>query len=379
MVQRLRQACVIGAGLAGLCCALAAASRGLAVQVFDDAAQPRALPAHIEVVPGMLRDLVAFGVADECVRAGFPYHGIDVIDRQGRHLHELPTERLAGPRYPAALGVRHADLHRVLEQSASARGVVFRRGVHVEAVQQDPAGRSGLLLHGGERVDCDLVVLAAGAGSELPMALFPHVRPAAVLPQAWWYALVRRPVDLDRPLIAHGGAGRRAVLVPVRHDLAGLALTEPVAAPAGHASSGHSSAEHLRRALAAFAPRLRALAPQLGDGTPVTLRPARCGLLEAPWHHGAVLAVGDCAHALPPHFGQAAAQAVEDARVLADLLDGATDLAGLFDAFQHRRDARVRQVFDITTTAARWDLQPDGAADLSLLMQRLAAIVAQPA
>ena len=373
MTQRLTRACVIGAGLAGLCCAIAAASRGLRVQLLDESAAPRALAAHIEVVPNMLRDLVAFGVGDDCVRAGFPYRGVDVIDRHGRHLHELPTERLAGPRFPAALGIRHDDLHRLLERAALARGVTLRRAARVQAVHEH-AGVAQVAVDGGESVAADLVVLATGAGSELPLALFPHAKPVAELRQAWWYTVLPRPVDLDRPVIACGDAGRRAVLVPVRHDQAGLALSEP-SAP----STGIAAAEHLRRALTSFAPRLRALAPRLDEHTPITLRPARAALLDVPWHRGAVLAVGDCAHALPPHFGQAAAQAVEDARVLADLLDADVSRDRLFDAFERRRAERVRRVHEITTTATRWDLQPDSAADLSLLMERLAQTVAQPA
>ncbi|WP_140635314.1 FAD-dependent monooxygenase [Methylibium rhizosphaerae] len=373
MTQRLVRVCVIGAGLAGLCCALAAASRGMRVQLLDEAAEPRALAAHIEVVPSMLRDLVALGIGDDCVRAGFPYRGIDVIDRYGRHLHELPTERLAGPRFPAALGIRHDELHRLLERAALHRGVALRRAARAQAVHQH-AGVARVDIDGGEAVEADFVVLAVGAGSELPLTLFPHARPASELPQSWWYALLPRPVDLDRPLIAYGDAGHRAVLVPVRHDQAGLLLTEPGVAPEGIAP-----AEHLRRALATFAPRLRALKPRLDEHTPITLRPARSALLQMPWYRGAVLAVGDCAHALPPHFGQAAAQAVEDARVLADLLDGATGCAELFDAFERRRAERVRRVYDLTTTAARWDLQPDSSADLNRLMEGLAQTVAQPA
>jgi 2-polyprenyl-6-methoxyphenol hydroxylase-like FAD-dependent oxidoreductase len=373
MKQRLVRACVIGAGLAGLCCALAAASRGLRVHLLDEAAAPRSLAAYIDVVPSMLRDLVALGVGDDCVRAGFPYRGIDVIDRHGRHLHELPTDRLAGARFPAALGIRHDDLHRLLERAALARGVTLRRAARVQGVHED-GGVVRVEIEGGEPVEAELVVLAAGAGSDLRLGLFPHAMPAVLLQQFWWYTLLPRPVDLDRPLIAYGSAGRRAVLVPVRHDLAGLALTEPSTPPASRAP-----AAHLRRALASFAPRLRLLAPRLDDATLITLRPASSALLETPWHCGAVLAVGDCAHALPPHFGQAAAQAVEDARVLAELLDPAVGRAELLEAFERRRAERVRRVHEITTTAARWDLQPDSAADLSALRARLAQIVAQPA
>jgi 2-polyprenyl-6-methoxyphenol hydroxylase-like FAD-dependent oxidoreductase len=373
MTQRIMRVCVIGAGLAGLACALAAASRGLRVQLFDDAAPARNVPAHIEVVPSMLRDLVAFGAAEECVRAGFPYRGIDVIDRQGRHLHELPTEPLAGPRFPAALGIRHADLHQVLERAATGRGVELRRGVRVQAVDER-GGPASVLLAGGEATEADLVVLAAGAASELRTALFPQARAACELGQAWWYALLLRPIGLDRPLIAFGGAGRRAALVPVRHDLAGIALTEPM--PAGERLA---PADHLREALSSFAPRLRLLAAQVDAGTPVALRPARSALLERPWHRGAVLAVGDAAHAFPPHFGQAAAQAIEDACVLADLLGGTLERSALLAAFERRRAERVRHVHDITTTAARWDVRPEGGANLSLLMDRLTRALAQPA
>ena len=373
MTQRLVRICVVGAGLAGLACALAAASRGLQVQLFDEAGQPRRASAHIEVVPNMLRDLVALGVGDECVRAGFAFHGIDVIDRQGRPLHALATERLAGTRFPAALGIRHADLHEVLERAALARGVVVRRGACVQSVHER-GGVPAVELAGGGSAHADLVLLAAGAGSTLRAALFPEAPPAAVLPQAWWYTLLPRPVDLDRPLLAFGNAGQRAMLVPVRHDLAGMALTGPISP-----GQGLSPADHLREALASFAPRLRKLSAHLGEDTPVVLRSVRSGLLEAPWHRGGVLAVGDCAHAFPPHFGQAAAQAIEDAQVLADLLAGAPDRRSLVEAFEQRRVERVREVHEITTTAAHWDLKPQGDADLSLLMDRLMRTVAQPA
>lgn len=379
MTQRPMRVCVIGAGLAGLCCALAAASRGWRVQLLDEAAQPRAVAAHIEVVPNMLRDLVAFGVGDDCVRAGFPYRGIDVIDRQGRHLHELPTERLAGARFPAALGIRHDELHRLLERAALARGVVLQRGARVQAVHEH-GGAARVVLNDGESVDAELVVLATGAGGALSRTLFAQAKPASELGQVWWYTLLPRPVELDRPLIAFGDVGRRAVLVPVRHDQAGLALTEPDAPVAQVAQLANvTPAAHLGQALGAFAPRLRALGARLDGATPITLRTARSALLDLPWHRGAVLAVGDCAHALPPHFGQAAAQAVEDARVLGELLESTTSRTELFEAFERRRVERVRRVHEITTTAARWDLQPDSGTDLTLLMQSLAQTVAQPA
>ncbi len=371
-LQRLR-ICVVGAGIAGLACALAAARQGLAVQLVDEAAVPRNLPASIDVVPGMLRDLAALGVADDCVRVGFAYHGIDVLDRQGRRLFELPTARLAGPRWPAALGIAHGELHALLERAARRCGAELLRGDRVETIEAN-GGRARVALAGGLRLEADIVLLATGARSPLRATLFPAARPVEPLGQVWHYALVQRPQRLDRPLIAMGGPGHRAMLLPVQHGTAGIAVTEPASAP-----GSEPPVAQLRRALQVFAPAVSVLAAQLRDDTPVATRPVLSGVLDGPWHRGPVLAVGDGAHALPPHFGQAAAQSVEDARVLADLLAAPPDRDTLFRAFEQRRSARARQVHEIASTAARWDLQPDGAADLGQLMQRLMHTVAQPA
>lgn len=373
MTRRVERVCVVGAGLAGLACAVAAASRGLRVQVFDEADQRTNVHGHVEVVPHMLRDLVALGVGDECVRAGFPFHGVDVLDRHGRLLYQLPTEGLAGPRYPAALGISQAELHRVLERAATGGGASLQRGAQVVSIQMRDE-QASVLLASGQQTQADLVVLASGAAGGLRNGLFAHAREAEDFGQAWWYAMVPRPVDLDRPLIAVGGAGQRVVIVPVRNDVAGLALIQPTQPHAP--SSPHA---YLRESLRSFAPRVHALAKHISADTPIALRPVRSGLLERPWHHGAVLAVGDCAHVLPPHFGQAAAQAIEDARVLGDLLADASDRTSLFEDFQRRRVQRARRVHGLTLTAARWDLEPESGADLSLLMSELSSAVALPA
>jgi 2-polyprenyl-6-methoxyphenol hydroxylase-like FAD-dependent oxidoreductase len=246
-----------------------------------------------------------------------------------------------------------------------------RRGCQVLSVHQH-GERARVGLAQGQSLEADLVVLAAGHSSPLRLQLFPWASPATEMPQAWWYALVSRPLGLDRPLIAHGSPGYRAVLVPVSHSQAGIALMAPLPAePVRHS-------QQMRALLSTLSPHMRRIADQL-EGARVVQRPARFALLPTPWHRDAVLAVGDSAHAFPPHIGQAAAQSIEDARVLGELLAEALERSTLFGAFQQRRADRVRQVYDIATAAARWDLKPDAEADLALLTERLSQIVAQPA
>jgi 2-polyprenyl-6-methoxyphenol hydroxylase-like FAD-dependent oxidoreductase len=124
---------------------------------------------------------------------------------------------------------------------------------------------------------------------------------------------------------------------------------------------------------------LQSLGALWSDDMPTIVRPVRSGLLEGPWHAHGVLRIGHSAHELPPHFGQAAAQAVEDAAVLGALLRTGPSREDLLDAFMARRGERAQRVHAVVTQAARWDLRPEAATDLPALAAQLAPLVAQPA
>lgn len=62
------------------------------------------------------------------------------------------------------------------------------------------------------------------------------------------------------------------------------------------------------------------------------------------WHHGRAVLVGDAAHAMPPHAGQGASMALEDALVLAGCLRQQPDAGAAFAAFEARRRARVERI-----------------------------------
>jgi 2-polyprenyl-6-methoxyphenol hydroxylase-like FAD-dependent oxidoreductase len=61
-------------------------------------------------------------------------------------------------------------------------------------------------------------------------------------------------------------------------------------------------------------------------------------------HRGRTCLVGDAAHAMPPHAGQGAAVALEDAVVIAKSLRDAPSPEGAFAAFQSARRGRVEHV-----------------------------------
>lgn len=370
-MKPVSQMLVVGAGLAGLACAAAAAAAGVAVEVFDGAPAPSAVPAHVDVVPNLLRDLATLGLADTVVGSGFVHQGLRVVDAGSGASFDVDAPRLAGMRLPAAVGVTHDALLHAVADAAQRRGAMLRFDAAVAAIDADAGAVR--LAHGGER-RADLVLLAAGADAPLRHAVF-GVAPALPQGQDWWHALLPRPPWADRGhwIVAPGG---KVQLVPVALDRAGVAVLRPAAARLG---AGSAPAASLRAALAALPQPLAGLAAALRDDTPVALRPVRAGLLPGPWFRGAVLAVGDCAHAIAPHFGQPAALSVEDAVVLGELLRERRSRDDLLQRFMVRRAPRAEKVHAITTQAARWDLRPDPQTDLLSLSAVLMRVVGEPA
>ena len=77
------------------------------------------------------------------------------------------------------------------------------------------------------------------------------------------------------------------------------------------------------------------------------------------WQEGRVLLIGDAAHATSPHMGEGGSLAMEDAVVLAEILQGNADIDAALRSFTPRRRPRVAWVQEQTMIAARaWVLPP---------------------
>lgn len=365
----VRRVVVVGAGIAGLACALACARSGAQVDVLEARACSLRAPAHIDLVPSLLRELARLGVAQACVQRGFAYTGVAVLDEHGDEALRLPTPHLAGQHLPPAAGIAHDALIDVLCDAVVAAGATLHHGLPVRSVDVQQARVS---VGTGQVFDADLVLLATGAESPLVSAVFGAAQPAG-RQHIWWHTLLPRPDWLDRATWMSGSVGRRLVLVPVGMTHAGLAVVTE-AAPEGPADAGA-----LKRLLDPWGALPRRIAATLDPSSPTTLRRVASSLRQAPWSCGAALCVGAAAHAIAPPFGHAAAQALEDAVVLGELLGHAPDREQLLQQFGTRRTARVSALHALVEQGARWLARPEPGTDLMELGRRIDAIVARPA
>jgi len=119
--------------------------------------------------------------------------------------------------------------------------------------------------------------------------------------------------------------------------------------------------------------------PTLTDPDAVSYTKFEALVVPAPWNRGRVVLIGDAAHSCPPTLAQGAAQALEDAAVLAELLLARDALdPGFWDAFHGRRVERARTVVEASNQLCAWLLARE-PGDVPGLMGRVTGLVATPA
>jgi salicylate hydroxylase len=344
------QIAIVGGGIGGLAAALFLRRAGLDAVVHEQAAELHPVGAGIVVAPNMVRLLRKLGVSESVpgfVRLEAAWEFRRWAD--GRVLSVQPMGDECERLYGAPCHVAHrADVMAVLQRALP--DAQLRLDHRLVALAQDERGVALTFASrdGQQRqVAADAVIGADGIHSAVRPAIGPQTGarfsglcafrclvPAECAPE-----MALRPVQT-----LWLGPGRHVVHYPI----SGGQLVNVVAfVPAGDWRTESWTADgdiaDLRAEFAGWDPRLRQL---IGSAT----HTKRWAIFDREpldqWTAGRISLLGDAAHAMLPFFAQGAAQAVEDAAVLAGCLAGASraSLPAALQRYEQLRRPRAGQV-----------------------------------
>lgn len=345
---------IVGGGIGGLTLALALRQRGLAAEVFEQAAELTEIGAAVALSANATRELQRLGVLDGI--AAFATEPTELIFRNwqdGRRIAAHPVrqdgryrERFGAPYF----GIHRADLQRVLSGALGGAGLHLGHRLASLADRRDGVE---LAFDNGRSARADLVVGADGirspvrgfvAGDGREGAVysgtsgFRGIVPASRLPSLPDPQAIQFWMGPDAHLLHYAIGGRG-------EDVNFLAVVE---GPAAWPNGDRWQAEvEPGEALAAFAGWHPAVTEMIG----AVEHRVRWGLFVgrplARWSRGRVVLLGDAAHAMLPHHGQGANTTIEDAVTLAELLAGAAapgDLDAVLARYQALRRTRTRTI-----------------------------------
>ncbi|MFF3427849.1 FAD-dependent oxidoreductase [Streptomyces sp. NPDC002602] len=352
MTDSGRHAVVVGAGIGGLTAAVALHRKGWRVTVCERAPEPSTLGAGIVLAPNALRALDAIGFDAGRAAGRTTAAAMGVRRPGGSWLSRADTAEMAARYGRPPLAVHRRSLTAAL--AAALPAGTIRYGCAVTSVEQ-PAGNAGrggyerpvVRTAGGAEPAADLVVAADGIHSPLRRRYFPDHPGLRYSGETAWRTVLPAAPDGVRPVAEAvaaetWGRGERFGTVPLADGRVYVYATAVV--PEG-GRSADVRAELLRRFRTWHDP-IPALLERI-DPSAVLRHDLYDLAAPLPRHHlGRLVWIGDAAHAMTPNLGQGGCQAIEDAVVLAHLVDGpdvATALAAYDAARGPRTDAlRVR-------------------------------------
>lgn len=357
---------ILGAGIGGLCAAIALRRTGHNVVVFEQAKAFMHVGADINLTPNAVLALDGLGVGD-AIRgtAARPTHRISRMWDTGEETSRLPMSDAAEEKYGAPqLTIHRADLVSALADAFPLERVNFSKRAKRVAKTADGIE---LQFRDGTHDQVDILLGADGIHSVVRTALFGEEHPRftgtvafrAVVPaekvgkvpnlQAftkWWgpnpqSQIVTFPLNRGRDIFIFATKAQDSWLEE--------SWTTP------------GSVEELRESYADFHPDARALL----DACDEVLKTALYERDPLPsWSRDGMVLLGDACHPMMPFMAQGAGQAIEDAIVLARTLGEVHDAHGVDAALKAYEKARLERTskIQIGSRGNQW-LKAGGNAD----------------
>jgi salicylate hydroxylase len=337
---------IAGGGIGGLTLALACREAGLNdVTVYEQAVQPEALGAGVQLSPNATRVLLALGLREALEGVSFLPQAVHLRTwRTGYLLATRPLGAFSEARYGAPyFHVHRGDLQALLLDAAQRSRVVVETGQRCSAAGQDEQGP--WLAFGERRLRHDVVIGCDGIHSAVRASLLEAAQPRFTGHLAWrgMVPAAALPKQMIPPTATVWlGPGRHFVHYYVRGgelvNFVGVVETDRWTRESWQEVG---DPQELAADFAGWHPMVTTLIE-------AAEQPFRWALYDHDplprwtWKH--ITLLGDACHPMVPYLAQGAAMAIEDAWVLSRMLERWEDqpAEGLAEYERYRRPRTSR-------------------------------------
>jgi salicylate hydroxylase len=341
-----RKIVIAGAGIGGLCAALALAKRGFEVAVYEQSLQLGEVGAGLQLSPNALHVLQALGIADPVkARAFSPESAVMRHYQTGKTYFTVPLGDAATQKYAADyLHIHRADLHAVLHSECIKSNVDIHLGQAIRSYEQTPQILA-VQFDSGESLDVDVLIGSDGIKSKVQACMLGQT-PAEFTGQVAWRGTVaanKFPKGLIKPNAnLWVGPGKHFVSYYLRGgDLVNFVAVQERTDWQKESWNEPGDISELQEAFSGWHPEITELLAAtescflwaLFDRQPLNQ-----------WTDRNVALLGDACHPMLPFLAQGAAMAIEDSYALAYCLASDNNTQTALQTYQNIRLPRTRNI-----------------------------------
>ena len=347
---------IVGGGIGGAATANALLQRGLDVRVYEQASALTEVGAGVALQPNSIRLLRRLGFGEEIDRYGARWVDAQHLRADGTYIASMWPPEMAGQ--IEFYGLHRADVLGMLVERLPAE--IVKVGHRCVGFEQDDE-QATVFFANGERASADVVVGADGIHSALQPYIVEPSAPISSGSMAYRGLIPAASVDWPAGVMRNFlGPGKRIMIYPVRvGELLNYIGFVPMDEQTKESWSAPGDPATLAAEFAGWDPIVEAVLAQVKTCF-------RWGLYDRDplpaWSRGRLTLLGDAAHAMLPHAGQGANQAIEDGVALAAILSQADRSTvpralRLYEAVRRNRTSGVQSLSRLN--GARYEASSD--------------------
>jgi 2-polyprenyl-6-methoxyphenol hydroxylase-like FAD-dependent oxidoreductase len=342
---------IVGGGICGLSLALNLHRHGIACRVFERAPEVKELGVGITLLPHGMREFTALGVGDELLAAGIENVESCFFNRFGQLIYKEPRGKFAGYPYPE-VGIHRGRLHMILFAAAQRElgGERIRTNHQCVAVEQDAGGATVFFQETttGRTLEPErgsAVIACDGINSAIRKQFYPDDKVAFAGINTWRGVTRRKPILTGRSYMRIGSIYTgKIVIYPIVDDVDGEGnqLINWMAEIQGDSFEKNDwneagKLEDFQHIYANWRFNWLDVAELIAKADSILEYPMVDKDPVERWTFGRVTLAGDAAHPMYPRGSNGSAQAVIDARILADCLKAGPDAPAALKAYEEVR------------------------------------------
>jgi 2-polyprenyl-6-methoxyphenol hydroxylase-like FAD-dependent oxidoreductase len=327
---------VVGAGIGGLTAAVALRAKGIDVEIYEAAPEPRATGTALGLASNATKVLRSLGIdltTDACCRA---LERFEFRTARGELIRALPGAALTAELGHPFVSIHRNELVRTLRNAAADTRIHY--GAEVVDVGVDRGGvRAGLV--NGTAARASVLIGADGIRSVVRSMVAGEQAPSEY-DYVCWLATVRFTHSRMVPGYTghYWGRGQRFGLIDIGGGMAYWWGTKNM--PAARARDWNGAKADILSAFDGWAAEVIEAIEQTPADAIVSV-PAQDRPFLKQWGRGPITLLGDAAHPMLTSRSQGASSAVEDAYVLAEALARIPDAVEALRAYENRRRNRA--------------------------------------